>query len=128
MSNSGGIDLNSTGDPTKLALNGEVTIAGGGTVSLSNNANNAIVGMGSATGLFNEDDKITGAGAIGGADFELVNGTNGAIEAKGGKLTLDTGGNTIYNLGMLEAMSGGQLISIARSTLQALWKRRMAAR
>jgi len=64
VSNSGTITLNSTGNATELVLEGNVTLSGGGTVTLSNNTNNYIFGATSLDQL-NNQETIQGAGHIG---------------------------------------------------------------
>ena len=61
----GQIELQASGDPTKLEISGAVTLTGG-TVTLTNDSNNAIVSNGAAATLVNHD-LISGAGTIGDA-------------------------------------------------------------
>ena len=44
ITNQGNLAVNSVGNTTDLLLNGSVTLQGGGTVTLSNNANNRVYG------------------------------------------------------------------------------------
>jgi hypothetical protein len=113
INNVGSIVLNSTGDLTVLLITGAgITLQGGGTLTLSNNSENSIVGTTSTTTLTNVDNTISGAGQIGSGDgtLTLVNEAKGAIDANvAGTLTLDTGQN-IVNAGLLEASNGGTLL------------------
>ena len=91
-------------------LAGTVTFKGSGTFTLD--VRSEIVGqVGMSTELDNEGT-ISGAGKIGagGRHFVLVNAQSGVIDASGGNpLILDTGSNTITNLGLLKATAGGEL-------------------
>src|SRR5260370_8649656 len=67
----GTVNLDSAGATTTLEIEGSVTLTGG-TVALTNNANNKIVSNGSAATLTNHD-AISGAGTIGDAHLTLAN-------------------------------------------------------
>ena len=105
----GQINLSSTGSATDLEIAEVVTLTGG-TVTLSDNAQNAIVSNGAAAELINYDS-ISGAGTIGDGNLTLDNFA--AIDATDASpLILDTGANAIINeatTGILEASSGGTL-------------------
>jgi hypothetical protein len=109
IENSGTIALGSTGDETDLEiLVRGGTLAGGGQVTLSDNANNVIFGGSSDAVLANVDNTIAGAGQIGQGQLTLVN--QGTINATGNNaLVIDTGANAVTNSGTLEATGSGGL-------------------
>ena len=82
----------------------------GGKVTLTGDADNAIVADGGGVTLTNVSNTIAGAGTVGGnANLSLVN--SGIVNANAGvALILDTGNNTIENWGTLEATSSGGLV------------------
>src|SRR5207302_3752349 len=73
----GAVQLNSSGNFTELVLEGNVTLSGG-TVTMSNNANNFILGSAPFNVLTNQET-IQGAGNIGNGGMGLVN--TGTINA-----------------------------------------------
>jgi len=90
-------------------------------VTLSDNANNAIVSDGPSATL-NNFDTITGAGTIGDSNLALVN--SGIIDATGSHpLIIDTGVNTCTAAGLVGSLlvtnnAGGVLEATAGHTLQ----------
>ena len=118
ISNSGVIQINSSGADPTLKINGAVYLLDGGKIEmLGAAAENLITGVpGSGATLVNVDNTIIGSGTIGQGDgaLTLVNGSAGLIEAKpllatdSGILVIDTG-NTVSNSGVLEAAAGGTL-------------------
>ncbi|MBV9761827.1 MAG: hypothetical protein JO340_14795 [Acidobacteriaceae bacterium] len=108
----GTVQLNSTGNGTSLIVNGGVTLSGG-SVTLSNNANNYIYG-GSYTDTLTNAETITGAGHLGDNQMALVN--SGTIDANASAgMTLDANGGAA-NTGTIEAVSGATL-DIANTTV-----------
>jgi hypothetical protein len=111
--NSGTLALDATTKNTRLALNGSVTLDGGGEVKLSDHAGNLIVHSGNAPAvLANFDSTIVGSGTLGDNSVTLINEAHGVIDAvsqNGNKLVLSTGSNAIINAGLLEASGGGNL-------------------
>ncbi|MGA2189888.1 MAG: hypothetical protein ABSH33_15250, partial [Steroidobacteraceae bacterium] len=111
LQNAGSITLNSAGHATYIGIGApSVTLSGGGTVTMSNNANNYIVGSATANTLTNEET-IQGAGSIGGGNgstsITLVNaGIINANQSAG--MTIAAGGGTT-NSGTLEATAGSTL-------------------
>jgi hypothetical protein len=107
ISNAGTMSLNSTGNFTELIIHGSgVTLSGGGTLTMSNNANNYIFGSVTADTLTNQET-IQGAGHIGNGVMTLVNsGTINANQSAG--MTIQTNGGTT-NTGTIEA-TGGTLL------------------
>ena len=118
ISNSGLIEINSSGSDPTLAINGTVYLLDSGKIEmLGATAENLITGVpGSGATLVNVNNTIIGSGTIGQGDgaLTLVNGSAGLIEAKpllatdSGILVIDTG-NTVSNSGVLEAAAGGTL-------------------
>ncbi len=110
IDNAGTIALNSAGDLTELViLSDGFTLQGGGTVTLSDNAGNAIVGSGADTTFTNLDNIISGAGRLGDGAMTLSNA--GVIDATGvNPLIIDTGSNSIANSGTIEASGAGGLV------------------
>src|SRR3981081_835127 len=102
INNAGTITLGSTGSFTELVLQGNVTLSGGGTVTLSNNAQNYIFGHASTDVLTNQET-IQGAGHIGNSTMTLVNsGTINANQPAGMIIQLSGATNT----GTIEATGG----------------------
>jgi len=110
VGNTGTIALNSAGGETDLVvLSDGVTLQGGGEVTLSDNAGNAIVGSGADTTLTNLDNIVSGAGRLGDKAMTLSNA--GVIDATGANpLIIDTGSNSIVNSGTIEATGAGGLV------------------
>ena len=96
---------------TDLVIDHCVTLTGQGSIVLAGD-DDKIVGADCGGSLYNVNDTISGAGAIGegSGDLKLVNGSCGVIDANshGQTLMIDTG-NAITNLGILEVTNGGLL-------------------
>ncbi len=107
LSNAGSLSLGSSGNVTELIIAApNVTLSGGGTVTLSNNPNNYIFGATSTDTLTNKET-IQGAGHIGNGQLTLVN--SGIINAnQSAGLTIQTSGGTT-NTGTIEATAGSTL-------------------
>jgi len=113
ITNSGTLALAGDTKVTHLDVDGAVTLDGGGTVTLSDCADNRMVGAGTAPHLVNQDNTIEGAGHIGqawavGKATQVTNG--GLIDAN---LPTDlvlkaASGGT--NTGTLRASDGGTLL------------------
>ena len=73
VTNTGTITLNATTSATNLVIAGNVTLNGGGHLTLSDDSQNAIVSNGVAATLINVDNTISGAGTIGDANLTLDN-------------------------------------------------------
>jgi hypothetical protein len=108
--NDGTIDIDGAWT-TDLAIAGSVSLCGSGVVTLEG-ASDQIVGVEGTGASLENFSTIDGAGSIGVGDeaLKLVNEVNGHIDADmaGQILTIDTG-NTIQNMGTLEASHGGIL-------------------
>jgi hypothetical protein len=106
--NSGTIQLNSAGNGTDFELNGNVTLTGGGTVSLTNNSQNFFLGTAGANRLTNVNNTIQGSGNIGENQMGLTN--KSTINAnQSTPLIIQTSTGTT-NTGTLEATNGASLI------------------
>src|ERR1700676_364189 len=100
----GTLQMNSSGNVTELVLQGNVTLSGG-TVTMSNNAQNYIFGHATADILTNQET-IQGAGNIGNGTMTLVNsGTINANQSAGIAVHANGG---VTNTGTMEA-TGGEL-------------------
>jgi fibronectin-binding autotransporter adhesin len=101
----GTVTLNSTGNVTELVLDGNVTLSGG-SLTMSNNANNYIFGSSALDQLTNAET-IQGAGHIGNGQMALVNtGTINANASAG--MTIDAN-DGFTNTGTVEATAGATL-------------------
>jgi hypothetical protein len=99
----GTLQLNSSGSFTELVLQGNVTLSGG-TVTLSNNTENFILGH-LSTDILTNQETIQGAGNVGNGVMGLVNsGTINASASAG--LTINVSSSNFNNTGTLEATSG----------------------
>src|SRR6202050_4238844 len=107
ISNAGAITMNSTGNYTELVIGASnVTLSGGGTLTMSNNAANLILGS-SGTDMLTNQETIQGAGNIGYNQMALNNsGTIDANQSAG--LTLQISGGAT-NTGTIEATGGNTL-------------------
>jgi hypothetical protein len=108
--NAGTISMNSAGSTdavTELVISApNVTLSGGGTLTMSNDAENFILGAAMADTLTNQET-IQGSGNIGDGVMTLVN--SGTINANQPvALTIAANGGTT-NTGILEATAGGTL-------------------
>ena len=109
----GAVQLNSSGNFTELVLAGNVTLSGG-SVTLSNNANNFIFGTITANTLTNKET-ISGAGNIGNGKMTLVNsGTINSNQSAG--MTIAANGG-VTNTGTLEATAGATLALSSTGTI-----------
>jgi hypothetical protein len=122
VSNTGTIQMMGDGSDTLLQIiQRGITLTGGGTVVLSDDANNVISGTMSSVTLVNVDNTISGAGQLGAGMLSLDN--RGTIVADGTNgLTIDTGANAVANSGTLAATgSGGLLVASAVLNTGLLW-------
>ncbi|MBS0558591.1 MAG: hypothetical protein JSR21_00905 [Proteobacteria bacterium] len=111
---------------TFLAMSGDVTLSGGGTVILvTHSGSGDAVVHGNGTTLTNADNLIEGTGVIGDGNMVLVN--QGIVDAtpEAGTATLTLNGGGVTNSGTLEATGGGTLSIIGgtitnNGTVQAL--------
>jgi hypothetical protein len=90
-----------------------VTLTGAGHVILSDSLGNLVVGTSADVILTNVDNRIDGAGDLGGGQLSIVNAADGIIAATSAthQLTIDTGVGTFTNHGsVLSAGQGGLAI------------------
>jgi hypothetical protein len=108
----GTVELNSTTSDPTLAIDGVVTLSGGGIIQMIGTpGDDNIVGIpGSSALLLNVDYIIEGTGTIGGGDGNLTFENFGTVNANDGLLTINTG-NQYFNGsgGLTEATAGGTL-------------------
>jgi hypothetical protein len=105
------------GNNTFVALAGNVTLEGGGSVSLSSgdlNGEAYLEESGGAYTLTNVNGLIQGYGVIGNGGISLVNEAAGTVlaNASGETLTVNTSG-TVSNLGTFEAQGGTLAVASA---------------
>lgn len=110
IDNTGTLTLNSAGNTTELRLaSSSVTLAGGGALVFSANANNYIFGNAGIDQLVNLNNTISGAGDLGDGQMVLVNAAAGVIDGNSTVgLTLNCNFGAT-NLGLIEATAGGVL-------------------
>src|SRR3984885_833951 len=115
ISNAGTINLAPVGGTTstaELLVDGDITLSGGGKLTMSNNVNNFIISVGAGLALLNNEETISGAGQIGApalatGPLTLVNsGTINANASAG--MTIEAGGGGT-NTGTIEATGGATL-------------------
>jgi autotransporter passenger strand-loop-strand repeat protein len=101
LNDAGSINLLGSNSRTTLFITHDVTLSGGGTLSMTGGAN-LITDSGGGFTLTNVNDKIVGAGGLGG-DFALfvVNKAGGVINGNGTGGELDIFA-TITNAGLIE--------------------------
>ena len=99
--------------PKLLIASGGATLTGGGRLTLGGKS--TLEGVTASAKLVNEDDRISGGGALGGGQLILVNDASGIIIGSiATALTIDTGANAVTNAGLIEATgSGGVVIESA---------------
>ena len=108
--NTGTLSVLSTNDSTELVIaSPTVTLSGAGSLVLSDNANNYILGASVADTLVNANNMIEGSGNLGDGQLTLVNG--GTIAATGGNALIISLGSTGTNT------ATGQLLGIGSGGL-----------
>jgi hypothetical protein len=110
ISNAGTIAMNSTGGATTLTIGApNVTLTGGGSLTMSDSANNIITGSNPSNILTNQET-ISGAGSIGSGSMVLNNsGTVNANQTTSLTLQVSTS-SASTNTGLFEATNGGTLV------------------
>jgi hypothetical protein len=115
-----------SGSSTTLALSSNVTLEGGGTVTLDSGDGNGSVYLSESAGgvtLTNVDNLIQGYGILGNGGLALLNAPSGVINANvNGRTLLMNGTGGTLNSGLLEATGGGELkitntVANARGTI-----------
>jgi hypothetical protein len=89
-------------------MSGNVTLAGAGTVTMSNNANNVIMGNSTGTEILTSANTIQGSGNIGDAFMGFVN-TGKVIANQGNNLYIDVDASGFTNKGTVQANAGSLL-------------------
>ena len=100
LNNAGSINLLGTISATELLIEQNVTLSGGGTVSMSGNQKSDITG-GSGFTLTNVNNKIIGVGEIGDSHFTINNQSSGVIDGNGTAIRLELVAN-VTNAGLIE--------------------------
>ncbi len=115
LANSGVLDMLGYGAyayVSELAVSGDVTLSGGGTVSLldasgaDSPVTQVITGATGSDTLDNVNNTIIGYGSLGAGQMALINETAGTIDAYGGDLIVNTGAGTLTNAGLMQAPTG----------------------
>src|SRR5712692_69191 len=110
--NTGSLQLNSGNNPTNLKISGNVTLSGAGSVTMSNNPNNFILGNSTGNEILTNKQTIQGAGNIGAGFLTLTN--QGTVDANLGlgqnALIIQPGSGGVTNTGTLEATNGSTLV------------------
>ncbi len=109
ITDGGTINLDSTGNGTIIRIFGAVTLAGGGSLTLSNNVNNEVIANnGTDTLTISSGNTVQGGGLFGDDSMGIVN--HGVIDANVSTvLTVEPGVSGLINTGTMEATSGGTL-------------------
>ena len=117
-----GIRSFQSGISATLKLDGNTTLSGGGVVSIGQRpysfypllGKNVIKAINSSIVLTNLDNTIIGTGDVGHGEMTLINGAAGSLiadgGADGGRMTINTGANTIINAGVIEAYDKGRAV------------------
>jgi hypothetical protein len=109
LTNRGLVTLNSIGNGTYLrTINGDVTLTGGGLVTMSNTQANVIEASMANQRLTNVDNTIRGSAQICANSLQFVNADAGVIEAQGNQgIQIDPPGVFGFeNDGMVRALAG----------------------
>ena len=106
--NGGNLLLHSTGNLTRLFIDANTTLTGGGSIVLDNGSNSQMTGSAILT---NFDNTIEGQGNIGANAAAFINQAGGIFDANvnGGVLFFDPSSGGFNNQGLLEATNGGIL-------------------
>jgi autotransporter passenger strand-loop-strand repeat protein len=114
LNNAGSINLLGTFSATELLIEQNVTLSGGGTVSMS--GNQSLITGGSGFTLTNVNNKIIGVGEIGNSHFAINNQSSGVINGNGTVFHMELAAN-VTNAGLIEGTtSQGLLIDSATLT------------
>ncbi len=112
INNAGEIQLNSVGNVTSLSIiGGDLTLSGGGVISMGTHTQNRIESNTSSYRLTNVDNTIQGGGALLFNELRLTN--SGLVQANisGIRMLVDpiNGSNGVINNGTMQAANGGSL-------------------
>ena len=122
IADNGSIQLNASGGSSILDINGAVTLKGTGTLNMSNDANNFIMGYGQSSPGASLTNQITiqGAGDIGGNGIPSGNSFINQATINANQTTplmIAIGGGTVTNTATLEATNGAKLSLNGSGTL-----------
>jgi len=114
ITNTGNININSTGGGAELRIDGTVTLTGGGTITMSDSSLNKIKGLSGGLPddtLVNVDNKIQGSGNFGVSGLKIDNQAAGIIEAnQSTAMEVNTGGSTVNsNTGIIRVVGTSTL-------------------
>ncbi len=112
IANTGTVNVQSGGNDTRLRMNANTVLTGGGPIVLTDNSNNTIDAVSGAITLTNVSSTISGAGALGNASLTFTNDAAGVVDATGtaNALHINTSGETLTNLGLLEATGAAGMV------------------
>ncbi len=118
IGNTGNLTIDSLGNGTALWLASQsVTLTGGGTLTMTDNANNSFFGNALYFPLVNSNNLITGAGQLGGNRSSFTNiGASLTTIAAGGSLAIGAAGALSV---AAKTLSDAGQVSLARATLTA---------
>ena len=111
LNNAGSINLSGIFAATELLVEQNVTLSGGGTVSMS--GDQSLIAGGSGFTLTNVNNKIIGTGEIGSSHFAINNQSSGVINGNGIAVNMELVAN-VTNAGLIEGTtSQGLLIEVS---------------
>jgi hypothetical protein len=110
--NQGTFSINGAGNNAVVNLGSNVTLTGGGAVTLAQSAGGTAFLRGNGLTLTNSDNTIQGEGNFGDSGaLTIVNGTLGTIDANGGgTLSIGAGGGPLTNNGTLRVDPGSTMV------------------
>ena len=116
LTNDGTFLINGSSGNAVVNLGSNVTLSGGGTVTLETSSGAAFL-RGSSVTLTNTNNTIQGAGNIGDSGaLTIVNEATIDANASGQNLNINQGGGSVTNTGTLEATGGGTLNIFSKVT------------
>ena len=107
LNNAGSINLLGTFSATELLIEQNVTLSGGGTVSMS--GNQSLITGGSGFTLTNVNNKNIGVGEIGNSHFAINNQSSGVINGNGTVFHMELAAN-VTNAGLIEGTTSQGLL------------------
>ena len=112
INNTGNIQINPAASNTYLTSQGNVTLTGGGTVTLSTTGAGGVAVLDQYGGstLTNVNNLIQGTGFLGWNGLTVVNQATGVINANTTTGTLELNAPSVTNQGLIEATGGGTLL------------------
>ncbi len=119
LANNGTISMLSTSGLTDLVCNTDVQLTGGGTIAMSNNSQNRIIGLNGTQTLTNIDNTIRGSGRIGNNQTTIINQSL-IIADQAISLIIDPNSGGLSNQGTIIAQGGGELHLSSGTYVQTL--------